>query len=217
MKVVAFVPLKLNNERLPGKNTRTLDTGEPLFSKILQTLLGIDLIDETYVFCSSESIRDQLPEGVRFLRRSESLDTPTTLSNDFVHAFAEEVEADIYILAFATAPFTSEASIRRMLSAVQSGESDSAMAVVRLQEFFWENGAPSNFDLRAIPRTQDLNPVYMETTGLYVFLRALAVDGGRRVGDNPLPVEVSKIEAIDINEPDDFVIANAVNTYLGKP
>ena len=30
MKVVAFVPVKLNNERLPGKNTKVFEDGTPL-------------------------------------------------------------------------------------------------------------------------------------------------------------------------------------------
>ena len=30
MKVTAFVPMKLNNERLPGKNTKAFTNGKPL-------------------------------------------------------------------------------------------------------------------------------------------------------------------------------------------
>lgn len=30
MKTVAVVPVKMNNERLPGKNTKCFDNGEPL-------------------------------------------------------------------------------------------------------------------------------------------------------------------------------------------
>lgn len=30
LKTIAFVPLKLNNERLPGKNTKSLSDGTPL-------------------------------------------------------------------------------------------------------------------------------------------------------------------------------------------
>ena len=32
MKIVAFVPVKLNNERLPGKNTKPFTNGDPLIS-----------------------------------------------------------------------------------------------------------------------------------------------------------------------------------------
>ena len=39
MKTVAFVPVKLNNERLPGKNTKPFHNGDPLICYILRTLL----------------------------------------------------------------------------------------------------------------------------------------------------------------------------------
>lgn len=38
MKTVAFIPIKMNNERLPGKNTKGFSNGRPLISYILETL-----------------------------------------------------------------------------------------------------------------------------------------------------------------------------------
>ena len=55
-RVVAFVPVKLNNERLPGKNTKAFDGGKPLIQYILNTLKETRGIDEIYVYCSEEAI-----------------------------------------------------------------------------------------------------------------------------------------------------------------
>ena len=104
-KVVAFVPMKLNNERLPGKNTKAFKGGKPLLTYILDTLTKVEGIDETYVYCSNEEVKKYLPNGIKFLKRSESLDTSSTLIIDVLKAFAEDVDADIYVLAHATAPF----------------------------------------------------------------------------------------------------------------
>jgi CMP-N-acetylneuraminic acid synthetase len=41
MKTVAFVPIKMNNERLLGKNTKSFDNGEPLIYYILNTLSSV--------------------------------------------------------------------------------------------------------------------------------------------------------------------------------
>lgn len=73
-KVVAFVPMKLNNERLPGKNTKAFKGGKPLLTYILNTLTKVEGIDETYVYCSNEEVKKYLPNGIKFLKRSESLD-----------------------------------------------------------------------------------------------------------------------------------------------
>lgn len=42
-KITAVVPIKLNNERVPGKNTKILG-GRPMISYILQALLDLSLI-----------------------------------------------------------------------------------------------------------------------------------------------------------------------------
>ncbi|MDU1036986.1 MAG: acylneuraminate cytidylyltransferase family protein, partial [Staphylococcus sp.] len=125
MKTVAFVPLKLNNERLPGKNTKQLSDGTPLVSLILSSLQKVSSIEEVYVYCSSESVIDLLPSGVKFLKRSEHLDLSTTKINEVLSAFANDAPADVYVLAHATAPFLTTESIQKGVNKVQSGDHDS--------------------------------------------------------------------------------------------
>lgn len=74
VKTVAIVPMKLNNTRLPQKNTKPFTNGNPLCTYILNTLLQIDKIDEVYVYCSNEAIKDFLPQGVTYLKRDKSLE-----------------------------------------------------------------------------------------------------------------------------------------------
>ena len=55
MKIVAFVPIRLNSKRVIGKNLKLLGK-KPLMCYILDTLVSVDLIDEVYVYCSQEEI-----------------------------------------------------------------------------------------------------------------------------------------------------------------
>lgn len=210
MKTVAFVPIKTNNERLPGKNTKCFSNGIPLITYILQTLCKVDGADEIYVYCSDESIRQYLPSNVRFLKRSRELDLSVTSFNKVLTSFAEEVEADLYILAHATAPFIKPESFEKAINAVKSGRYDSALAVQKQQEFLWKGGSPYNYDPVHIPRTQDIEPLYVETCGMYVYTSELIRKYGRRVGNTPCLIEVSKIEGMDINDLEDFMMADAV-------
>lgn len=207
--LVAFVPMKLNNERLQGKNTREIGLGKPLFHCILDSL-ALSGIRDVYVYCSDPGIVELLPDGVKFLQRSKNLDRSETKINEVMSGFAADVPAEAYLMTHATAPFLSAASLDRVAAAIRSGEHDSAFTVTRLQEFLWADGAPLNYDPVAIPRTQDLPPYYAETTGCYAYTSDLLLGQGRRVGQTPALIEVSKIEAIDINEPIDFDIAQAV-------
>ncbi len=210
MKIVALVPIKLNNERLPNKNTLPFDNGKPLIDYILNTLKKVKNIDEIYVYCSDEQIKKYLPESIKFLGREKYLDLSETSFNEVLVTFAEKVKADIYVLTHTTAPFIKCKSIEKGINKVVTGEYDSAISVVKLQEFLWKDGTPFNYDINYIPRTQDLDVLYAETCGLFVYTHELIMKHQRRIGAATYLVEVSKIEAIDINTREDFIIANAI-------
>lgn len=216
MKIVAVVPMKLNNRRLPQKNTKAFTNGKPLCYYILSTLLKIKSIDEIYVYCSNPDIKEFIPEGVRYLKRSSSLDQDTTKMNEILKAFAEEVPADIYVMTHTTAPFISAESIDKGLRAVISGVYDSSFAAKKLQDFLWKDGAPFNYQLSNIPRTQDLPVLYEETSGFYIYKKRIIIESNRRIGETPYIVEVGEIESVDIDEKEDFVIADAIYNYLNK-
>lgn len=210
MKIVAVVPMKLNNERLPNKNTKPFDNGKPLCYYILETLLKVTGIDDIYVYCSNPRIQDFIPKNIKFIRRSESLDTSSTSMNEVLKCFSEDVDADIYLMTHATSPFVKSSSIEKALSKVKSGEYDSAIAVQKVQDFLWKDGNPFNYDLSNIPRTQDLPKLFSETSGFYIYKKEIIQDYNRRIGFKPYLQEVTKIEATDIDEMDDFIIANAI-------
>lgn len=216
MKTVAFVPIKMNNERLPGKNTKSFDNGQPLIYYILNTLSKVKEIDEVYVYCSNEEICKYLPDGVKFLKRESYLDLSETSFNKVLSTFAEKVNADYYILTHATAPFILADTFKKAIKAVYTENYDSAFSVSEMKEFLWKDNKPFNYQLNNIPRTQDLEPMYAETCGMYMYSRDLILNKNRRIGDNPYLVTVSKIEALDINEPVDFEICNAVFNMLSK-
>ena len=175
MKTIAIVPMKLNNRRLPQKNTKSFTNGKPLCYYILSTLLKVAGVDEVYVYCSNPDIQEFIPEGVKYLQRSASLDQDTTKMNEVLQCFAKDVPSDIYVMTHTTAPFIKAESIEKGLNAVLFGEYDSSFAAKKLQDFLWKDGAPFNYEL-----------------------------------DN----KVGEIESIDIDEPEDFAIADAIFNYI---
>lgn len=214
MKTVAVIPMKLNNERLPNKNTKRFDNGKPLCSYIFETLSKVKNIDEIYVYCSDTKIINYLPENIRFLKRSTNLDKNNSSMNDVLNAFIKEIDADIYVLAHATAPFVKASTFEKCINMVKSNNYDSAFSVKRIQEFLWKNGSPINYSLNNIPRTQDLPEIYAETCGFYIFKKKILKEKNRRIGDNPYMCNVDDIEATDIDDEFDFYIANyLVNKY----
>lgn len=211
MRRVAFVPIRLNSQRVEGKNLRELG-GRPLMAYLLESLAAARNIDKVYVYCSNPAIVEYLPEGVEWLQRDERLDQNTTLGEEIYDAFTREVEADIYILAHATSPFIRTATIEQAVRSVESGEYDSAFSAERVQTFAWWQGRPLNYSLQHVPRTQDLEPLYVETSAFFVFRAEVWREQHRRIGQKPYMAVTDRIESMDIDDPDDFLLAEAIVT-----
>jgi CMP-N-acetylneuraminic acid synthetase len=209
MKKVAFVPIRLNSQRVVGKNLRMLGE-QPLMCHLLSTLVEVGNIDEVYVYCSNPAIKEYLPAGVKFLQRDESLDSNTTLGEQIYDAFTREVDADIYILAHATSPFIRTSTIEDAVARVESGEYDSAFSAERVQTFAWYEGRPLNYSLEKIPRTQDLEAVYVETSAFFIFRKEVWQQKHLRIGERAYTAVTDRIESMDIDNPDDFLLAEAI-------
>ena len=209
MKVVALVPIKLNSQRVPKKNLRDLG-GRPLLWHVCHTLTMVQGIDEVCVYCSSDEVEQFLPESVRYVKRPAWLDENEVRGAQIYEQFISQVDADFYVLAHTTSPFLSCEAIERGVAAIRSGEYDSAFTAQRIQTFALYEGKPLNYELTDVPRTQDMEPVWVETSGFYMFSKDLFMKEHRRIGHRPLIVEVTPIEAIDIDEPQDFAMAEAI-------
>ena len=210
MKTVALIPIKLGSKRVPGKNIKPFYDGTPLMSFIQKVCLESELIDEVYIYCSDDKVQDYILPGVKYLKRPEFLDGDNINANDFIREFMKSIEADIYVNAHTTSPFAKVETINKCINKVKSREYDSAFCAESIKAFMWENGKPTNFDPDHFPRTQDLPQIYAETSIAYVFTKETFQKYNRRVGKNPYICEVDKIEAIDIDYPEDFEIANAI-------
>lgn len=217
MKVVSFIPIKLNNQRLPGKNTMMLN-GRPMCDYLFETISKIDGIDEKYVYCSDEAIKPYIapyePNGLKFLKRDSYLDGFQVKGLEIIDYFVKDVDADIYVLTHVTQPFTKGSSISNALEKVLSGEYDSAFSAVKLQDYMWMNGKPFNYDMKNIVRTQDLDPIFMETGAFFIFRKEVFTELGQRIGNKPYIYEIDQFEAVDVDTAEDFEFAKAVAVYL---
>ena len=209
MKITAIMPIKLKNERCPGKNTRMLG-GKPLMQYELDSLKATALCDSINVYCSDEAVIPYIPVGVNFIKRPQQLDLPTSNFTQIFQCFMSKIDSDIYVYAHATAPFISVETMNQCIKAVAGGGFDSAFCAVKLQDYLWKNGMPLNFDPTNLPRTQDLEPIFQETSGVYVFTKEVFLKYKRRIGANPFIKEVTFKEAVDIDNPEDFELAKVM-------
>ncbi len=216
MKVTAFITIRLNSQRLQNKNILDLG-GHPLSWYCCDHLLKCKNIDDIYIYCSEERIMDYVPQDSRlkFLQREKWLDGDQIRAQDTYTAFTNDVDADIYVAGLTTAPFVRPETYEKAVAKVLSGEYDSAFAARREQTFAWYKGKPLNYDPALIPRTQDLAPVYVETSGFFVFTSELWKEHKRRIGFKPYLCEVDEVEGIDIDTKEDFTMASRFVKEIG--
>jgi CMP-N-acetylneuraminic acid synthetase len=212
-KVVAFVPVKLNSQRIPRKNLLPIGD-KPMVWHIVNSLLKARNVGEVYVFCSDEEIIQHIPKESLFLKRDKYLDLDEVKGEQIYDNFINKISADIYVLAHTTSPFLKSCSIEKGVDKILNEGYDSSFSAKRFQTFSWYSGKPINYELTNIPRTQDILPIYVETSGYYAFVSDLWTKEHRRIGRNPFIQEVDNFEAIDIDEPQDYDFAQLVAKKL---
>lgn len=212
MSIAAIVPLKLDSRRIPNKNFLDLN-GKPLAYHIFNTLSDIDLIDDVFCYCSNADILSFLPANVKFLPRPEYLDGDSIKANELFSYAVNAINHDICVICQAPGPFVKKASIINGIKSVKSGDYKCAVGVSKIKTYSWFNGKPLNYDPLDIVQTQDIEPIYIETSGLYVFKREDYLTLGTRITSSPKFIELSSKESIDIDYPQDYALAEALSHF----
>ena len=218
MKIVAVVPIKLNNERAVNKNTRKV-FGVPLVTSVLAKLLATPVIDEVYCYCSSSDILQYIPNGALWYQRPKEYDNLKITAEIFFRGMGQDIEGDIHVLCNATAPFLKQSSIQACIDMRLSDSNpyDSACTALPQNGRMWQNQRPVlTHDGWTCPRSQDVDPVFVESEGCWVVDSPVLAASGRRIGFNPGFVPVSTIEAIDLNTEEDWKTIQVVERGMRK-
>lgn len=223
---VALLPMKAHSARVISKNFRTF-AGKPLFRSILDNLLetpGVELVvinTDAREILSEHGVEDGY--GGKVLIR----DRKPELCGDFVSmnlVLADDVaaiSADTYLMTHTTNPLLSAATMGAAIGKYQAakarGEADSLFTVNKFQtRFYRADGSAVNHDPDNLIRTQDLEPWFEENSNLYLFSRESFAATNARIGNAPIMHEIPKLESADIDDAEDWMIAEAVASYQGK-
>jgi len=221
LKIVAIVPMRHSSQRVPGKNYRSF-AGVPLYHHIVSTLLACPEISNVVIDTDSDVIREDVTSvfpTVTLHQRPSHLRSGTTPMNDVLRNTVKNIDADFYLQTHSTNPLLKSATISAAINAFlrQQDAFDSLFSVTRLQTRLWDmKTRPLNHDPQVLLRTQDLEPVFEENSCLYIFSKNSLEKQGNRIGSQPMMFEIEKLEAQDIDEEIDFVLAELLCTQSAK-
>jgi CMP-N-acetylneuraminic acid synthetase len=209
--IAALVPMRHTSERVPGKNYRPL-AGKPLYAHILDALLGVPEITQVAVDTDSpviiEGLRRDYPM-VTVIERPEHLRAGSIPMNEILMHDTGLVQADLYLQTHSTNPLLKSATLSRAIQSLLAvyPANDSLFGVTRVQARLWDQlTRPINHNPAILLRTQDLPPVYMENSCVYLFTRQTLEQRRNRLGERPLMFEIDPSEAWDIDEETTFRI-----------
>jgi len=212
MKVVAFLPAKGTSERIENKNIKILD-GKPLFLRQLEKLINFDFIDEVYLDTESDTIIDMASHlDCKVLKRDIKFASNKTDGNELFYNQVRQVDADIYIQILCTSPFIKGETIKKGVNKIlQNNGYDSVVMVKSDRLYTWDSKTKkTNYNLDSIPNSNELPETIIETMGLYIVKKDIVHKLKKRIGLNPYLLEAEAIEAIDVNFPDEFELANFI-------
>lgn len=213
MKVNALLPMKGHSERVPKKNLRNF-AGRPLFHCIADVLEKSNLIESIIINTDSREIANNAKKNfskVIIHERPEAIRGDMVPMNDIIADDLENSDNDIFIQTHCTNPLltvnTIESAIKFYFDNLE--RHDSVFSVTKVQtRLYDELGKPVNHNPNELLRTQDLPPLFEENSNFYIFNRETFIAAGhKRIGLSPKMYVVDPLEAIDIDDETDFIIA----------
>jgi CMP-N-acetylneuraminic acid synthetase len=211
--------MKGHSERIPNKNTSDF-CGKKLYHRIMESLLASKYIELVVVNTDSALIAEDVAKNfgkVKVINRPQGLCDDSTPMNSIIAYDIAQLEGEHFLQTHCTNPLlttrTIEEAIDRYFDNLE--KYDSLFSVTKMQErLYTDKGEPLNHRPGELLRTQDMSPLFRENSNIYIFSKSsFDKANSNRVGIKPLMFEMNKLEAIDIDEPEDWMIAESLYTH----
>jgi len=221
MKITALLPMKGNSERVKNKNMRHFD-GKPLYHTIMNSLLSSKYIETVVINTDSDIIskdaKSNFGDKVIIINRPKEIQGDFVSMNDIINYDLSKLDGEVFLQTHSTNPLLRTETIDKAIEKyfTDLDKFDSIFGVTKVQTRFYDKDAnPINHNPEELLRTQDLEPYYEENSNFYIFSKeAFRNAGNKRIGLKPQIFEVNKLESIDIDEPEDFKLAELL--YIHK-
>ena len=221
MKIVAVIPIRTDSQRVKDKNLRPFADTTLLDYKI-RTLQQVEDLDGIIVNTNSDELVARINgqyagSKVRAQRREDYYASSECSGSEFFQHLGQVTDTDIFVYAPCTSPFIKPTTISQCVNLFlkeQGKECDCVSTVSSIKEFLWLDGKAINYNPRQAPNSQDLPDIMALNFGCTVTGRDSLIANRNIIGKKPKFIIDSDIEAIDIDTPLDFYIAEQLYIKL---
>ena len=198
-------------------------SGKPLYHCVAKILEKSEMVDSIIINTDSAIIAKDAAKNfskVKIIERPKEICGDMVSMNSIIAHDIKYSDNEHILQTHSTNPLL---TLETLNSAIKSyfefqSEYDSLFSVTRLQtRMYWDTGKPVNHNPAKLLRTQDLAPLYEENSNIYIFSKASFIQAGNnRIGLKPKMFSIEKLEALDIDDEEDFIIAELLYNLKQK-
>ena len=224
-KILGLIPARGGSKGIKGKNI-ILFAGKPLIAWTIEASLGSKYVDSTIVTTDSTDIAntaEQYGAEVPFMRPAELAGDKAKTVEAVIHAIntlsTQGRHYDVLVLLQPTSPLRTSEDIDGAVEAFfRAGEKGTA-AISSVNEspllircLNDKGEMTSLLNVNSTCRRQDM-PEYYRVNGSIYINRISEICVDTSFNDNPVPFIMKKANSVDIDEPEDIILAEY---YLSK-
>ena len=218
--LTVFLPCRSGSERIKDKNTRPfVNVKGGLLEIKLNQLLRIKSVDSIILSTNDISvikIANKISNRIIIDNRPDELALSSTSTDELIQYIPKIIDCGHVLWTHTTSPFLSEKiyekAILKYYNNLNLNLYDSLMTVNNVQTFLWDENGSFNYNRKVEkwPRTQTLKKLYEINSGIFINSVKNFLEYKDRIGKNPYLMNISSINAFDIDWPDDFELAEMI-------
>ena len=223
---LAIITARGGSKRIPRKNIKPF-LGQPIINYSIQAAIGAGCFDEVMVSTDDEEIAQVARTAgakVPFMRSDANSDDYSTTADVLKEVLKSYRDAGkqfkYFCCIYPTAPFVTSEKLSRAYQLLTEAGAKSVVPVVRFgfpiqRSFKIEEGlVKMNWPEHVNSRSQDLQPVFHDCGQFYFVRTEDFLNDGKLFTDKTLPIEMPESEVQDIDNVEDWKVAEIKYTFL---
>lgn len=216
--VDVFLPCRSGSQRIKNKNIKPFAKFKfGLLEIKLSQLLRCERIRRIYLSSDDPEVlayaKSLSSPVIHIHSRDPKLSSSETSTDQLIlHVLDLMPDSEDILWTHVTSPFVGSTLYTKMIKDYEECVTkgfDSLMCVTPIQSFLWNENSPLNYDssIEKWPRTQTLGPVFEVNSAGFLASKNIYLEYSDRIGKNPYFFEMGKLNAFDIDWPEEFLLA----------
>lgn len=217
--IIAVITARGGSKRIPKKNIKSF-CGKPIIAYSIEAAIQSNLFDEVMVSTEDEEIAkiaQQYGAAYPFRRSQKNADDHATTVDVMIEVMKQYCsigeEPEVLCCIYPTAPFVTAEKLKNAYSIFKSTNVEAVIPIVRFsfppQRCFIANGNYIQFKWPefAMARSQDLEPFFHDAGQFYFIKPAAMLSQKTMVPTKTVPIVMDESEVQDIDNLEDWKIA----------